>query len=137
MDILNPPKLLLVIDPIIIGCIMIAKVYQELKKNGSQVALWKKLTGDTTPGHSKLQLAMHIIIKQLLFDIICFIIWISREVLRQLKQLEVLCHQRYTISSFFHLPSSSFSLFLPVLCLILPLSFPWKPLGFLSPLLYI
>lgn len=32
---------------------MIAEVYQELKKNGSQAALWKKLTGATTPGHSK------------------------------------------------------------------------------------
>ena len=60
MDILNPPRFLPVIGLIIIGCIMIAKVYRELKKSGSQVALWKKLTGDTTPGHSKLQLAVHL-----------------------------------------------------------------------------
>lgn len=72
---LNPLKFLLVIGLIIVGYIMIAKVYQELKKNGSQVALWKKLTGDTTPGHSKLQLAMHLTIKEVIFDMICFIIF--------------------------------------------------------------
>lgn len=72
VDILNLPKFLLVIGLIIIGCIMIAKVYQEPKKNGSQAALWKKLTGDTTAGLSKLQFAVHILIKQLIFDVIMF-----------------------------------------------------------------
>lgn len=75
MDTLNPPKFLLVIGLIIIGCIMIAKAYQKLKKNGSQFALWRKLTGDTTPGHSKLHLTMLFIIKQVIFDTICFIIF--------------------------------------------------------------
>ncbi|KFO18474.1 Proteasome activator complex subunit 4 [Fukomys damarensis] len=50
VDVLNLPKFLLVIGLIIIGCIMIAEVYQELKKNGSQVALLKKLTGGTIAG---------------------------------------------------------------------------------------
>lgn len=54
--VLNPPKFLLAIDLIIIGYITIAKIYQEQKRNGSQVALLKKLTGDTTTGQSKSQL---------------------------------------------------------------------------------
>lgn len=85
VDILNLTKFLLVIGLIIIGCIMIAKVYQEPKKNGSRAALWKKLTGATTPGRSKWQLAMHLIIKQLVFDVICFMVldfWRDSEALK-------------------------------------------------------
>ena len=121
MDILNPPRLLLVIGLITTGCIMIAKAYQELKKNGSQVALWKKLIGDTTPGHSKLQLATHLTTEQLIFNKICFVIWISVDVLRLLKHRHSVTKDTQSLA--FPL---FFSLFLSVLCLILPLflSFP-------------
>lgn len=102
VDTLNLPKFLLVIGLIIIGCIMIAKVYQEPKKNGSQAASWKKLTGDTIPGLSKLQFAMHLLIKQLIFDVIC---WIILDLWRGWKALEagveVVCHQKHTSLAFF------------------------------------
>lgn len=111
---------------------MIAKAYQELKKNGSQFALWKKLIGDTTPGHSKLQLATRLITEQLIFSTDCFVIWISVDVLRQLKHRHSVTKDAQSLA----FPLFFFSLFLPVSAVPHPASilvFLLKPLDFLSP----